>query len=270
MGKLFCNAYREVFCTKKSVLQYHFFSKKHQRGKDNLKKSKLREHPIIEAFKAEKSNPKDNTLALEERAYRLEVVSKFLNAGIPIRKMDMLRPLKEKNGYRLTGSTHQGQHISIVLKQEIEQIKEELALPGQVGLTRDLSIIFDGSTRHREAIAIIVRFLDNNWLITQRLVRISVCSKSVNADELAQVLNQCLSVDYGVRASSLLAAMRDGASVNQAALNKISLIFPKLLNVVCFSHTLDNVGNHLVIPTLLKFGSLWIRPFSHSYKAKLL
>ena len=38
----------------------------------------------------------------------------------------------------------------------------------------------------------------------------------------------------------------------------------------CFSHTLDNVGNHLVIPTLLECGSVWIRLFRHSYKAKLL
>lgn len=183
----------------------------------------------------------------------------------------MLRPLLEKNGYRLTESTHQGQYISIVLRRKIEQIKEELALPGQVGLTGDISIIFDGSTRQGKAIAIIVRFLDNNWLIIQRLVRINVCSKSVNADELAQVLNQCLAVDYGIRASSLLAAMRNGTSVNQAALNKIAFefIFPKVLNVVCFSHTLDNVGNHLVIPTLLKFGSLWIRLFSHSCTAAM-
>jgi hypothetical protein len=40
--------------------------------------------------------------------------------------MDVLLPLLERNGYRLTGSSHQGQYISIVLKQEIEQIKEEL------------------------------------------------------------------------------------------------------------------------------------------------
>ena len=112
--------------------------------------------------------------------------------------------------------------------------------------------------------------MDNNWNIIQRLVRIDVCSKSVNAHELAQVLNQCLSVDYEVRANSFLAAMRDSASVKQAALDRITFIFPKMLNVVCFSHTLDNVGNHLVIPTLVEFGSLWIRMFRHSCKAKLL
>ena len=55
-----------------------------------------------------------------------------------------------------------------------------------------------------------------------------------------------------------------------ATLDRIAFIFPKMLNVVCFSHTLDNVGNHLVIPTLLEFGDVWIRLFRHSYKAKLL
>lgn len=43
-----------------------------------------------------------------------------------------------------------------------------------------------------------------------------------------------------------------------------------MLNVVCFSYTLDNVGNHLIIPTVLEFGSVWIRLFRCSYKAKLL
>ena len=86
----------------------------------------------------------------------------------------------------------------MALKQEIEQIKQELEMPGQAGLRRDISVIFDGSTRQGEAIAIIVQFMDNDWNINQRLVRIKVCSKSVNANQLAQVLNQCLSVEYGV------------------------------------------------------------------------
>ena len=129
-------------------------------------------------------------------------------------------------------------------------------------------MIFDGSTRQGEAIAIIVRFIDDQWAITQRLIRIDVCSKSVNADELARVLNEALCVEFGIRANSLLAAMRDGASVNQATLNRIQFFFPKMLNILCFSHTLDNVGGHLMIPTLQEFGHLWVRLF-HSYRAKL-
>ena len=62
--------------------------------------------------------------------------------------------------------------------------------------------------------------------------------------------------------------MKDRASVNQAALNRIKFIFAKMLNVVCLSHTLDNVDSHLMTPTLLEFGNRWIRLF-HSYRAKL-
>ena len=61
---------------------------------------------------------------------------------------------------------------------------------------------------------IVVRFVNDDWCIVRRLMRIDVCAKSVKGDELAQILKECLSVDYGVRADSLIAAMRDGASVN--------------------------------------------------------
>ena len=62
----------------------------------------------------------------------------------------------------------------------------------------------------------------------------------MNANELTRVLNEALCVE---RANSLLAAMRDGASVNQAAPNRIQFSFPKMLNIVCFSYTLDNEGS---------------------------
>ena len=64
--------------------------------------------------------------------------------------------------------------------------------------------------------------------------------------------------------------MKDGASVNKAALNHIKFVFPKMLSVVCFSQTLDTVGNHLKVPDLRSFGSLWIRLFKHSHRAKLI
>ena len=59
---------------------------------------------------------------------------------------------------------------------------------------------------------------------------------------------------------------REPSSLGQNSINSLICY----MNVVCFSHTLDNVGNHLVIPTLVEFGSLWIRMFRHSCKAKLL
>lgn len=265
-GKLFCNGCKEILSSKKSILKNHFASKKHAAGKEKLKVTKKRDQTIKEALRKEKHN-KDSTLPVEERAYRLQVVEEFLKAGIPIRKMDKLRTLLERQGYQLSHSSNMMDYVTIIYKQEIERIKAEIR---QGVSTRDVSVIYDGSTRQGEAIVILVRFVDDDWNIVQRLIRIDICAKAVNGDQLAQVLNECLSIEYGVRGDSLIAAMRDGASVNQAALNRIQFIFPKTFNVVCFSHTLDNVGNHFVIPNLTEFGNLWIRLFSQSHKAGLM
>ena len=123
-GKLFCNACRQILSTKKSVLKVHVSCKKHQDGKQKLKRSKLREQTIAEALKREESCiSKDSTLPVEECAYRLEVVTEFLKAGIAIAKTDMLRSLLEKNGYWLTGSSNLGLYwnVNVLCVLEVEQ-----------------------------------------------------------------------------------------------------------------------------------------------------
>ena len=227
-----------------------------------LVKSKKRDVTITEALKDASCRLQTSTLPLEVRAFRVQVVEDFLKAGVSLYTIDKLRDLLERGGNRLTDSSHLRQHIPLILKQETERLKEEIA-------TRDLGLIFDGSTRLGEAIVIIVRFVSDNWSIVQRHIRLDICAKSVNAQDLAHVLNDCLSVDYQVQGNSLLATMKDGASVNQAALNHIKFVFPKMLSVVYFS-TLDNVGNHFKVPDLLSFGSLWIHLFRHSHTAKLI
>ena len=69
-------------------------------------------------------------------------------------------------------------------------------------------------------------------MITQRLLRIDTCSKSVNEDEFARVLNETLCVESGIKAVFLMATMRYGASVNEFALNRIKFIFPEMFKVL--------------------------------------
>ena len=121
------------------------------------------------------------------RAFRVQAVEDFLKAGVSLYKIDKLRDLRERGGKSLTDSSHLRQHIPLILKQETERLKEEIA-------TRDLGLIFDGSTRLGEAIVIIVRFVSDSWFIVQRLIRLDICAKSVNTLDLAHVLNDCLSV----------------------------------------------------------------------------
>ncbi|KAK3725851.1 hypothetical protein QZH41_014072, partial [Actinostola sp. cb2023] len=69
---------------------------------------------------------------------------------------------------------------------------------------------------------------------------------------------------------ALLAAMKDGASVNKAALQQVKFFFPQLLDVTCFSHTIDNVGKHSVeFRVLDTFAQYWVSMFSHSAAVRL-
>ena len=80
----------------------------------------------------------------------------------------------------------------------------------------------------------------------------------------------CLAVEYKFGPSVVIGAMRDGASVNGPALCQLSFFYSELLDIVCFSHTIDNVGNHFEFQVLDLFFRYWIAMFSHSYNAHLL
>ena len=42
------------------------------------------------------------------------------------------------------------------------------------------------------------------------------------------------------------------------------------MDIVCFSHTIDNVGAHFVFRILDSFTQHWVSLFAHSYNARLL
>ena len=130
-------------------------------------------------------------------------------------------------------------------------------MKSEIAANSAFSVIFDGSTRLGEALAIIVRFIDKDWNIQQRLLKLEILAKSMNAEELAQRLIQCLAVEYGMQPNHLLAAMRDGASVNEAGLRQVMFFFPNIRNIICFSHTIDNVGKHFEFSVLDTFSRCW-------------
>ena len=161
----------------------------------------------------------------------------------------------------LNSQSHLRELIPSVLQKEKETLKSELSE------AKAISTIFDGSTCLGEALAIIVRFVDSHWNVQQRLVRLQVLAKSLKAEELAQCLIQALAVEYAIQLGALLAAMKDGASVNQAAQQQVRFFFPQLLDVTCFSHT--NVGKHFEFRVLDTFAQYWVSLLSYSGAARL-
>ena len=95
-------------------------------------------------------------------------------------------------------------------------------------------------------------------------------AKSMTGEELARQLIECLSTELGIPSHLLIASMRDRASVNSVAVRTLSIVYPQVFDIGCFSHTLDHVGEHLRTPVLDDFISAWIGLFSQSPKNKLM
>ena len=265
-SKLFCSACREEIALKKSTIVNHIRSgEKHKKAKEAIEKRQTRELNLVEVLKAydQQVHLKGSaSVSMDARVYRVRVVEQFLKSGIPMSKIDSLRPLLEEGSHRLTHSSHLSEYIPVVYSEEKKGIKNEVE-------GRDVSVIFDGSTRLGEALGIVLRFFSEGC-IKQRLVKIAMLSKPLTGEELAREILTALSTELGIGGSQLLAAMHDRASVNGAAMCTISIMYPTAMDIGCFSHTLDLVGTKFSLPTLDKFMKHWETIFSHSYKSKLL
>ncbi len=152
--------------------------------------------------------------------------------------------------------------IPFILKVEQACVRQEMA-------DKPVSVIFDGTSRLGEVMLIVLLFV-SDWKIVQRLVCVEFLAKSMPGEEVARELINVLSIKLGMSSELLVAAMRDRASVTNVALRTLSVIYPSLLDVGCFAHSLDHVGGRFSTPVLSEFISLWISLFSHSPKCRLV
>lgn len=264
-GKLFCTACREELGLKRSTVQNHVRSQKHESSKKKLEMKEIREQDIANALAKHNSEVhlRGETLPVAQQVYRVKVVTALLRAGIPLSKLDSFRDILEENAYRLSDRRHMFDLVPFILKEEEGRIQNEIT-------GKYLSVIFDGTSRLGEAFAIIVRFVGEEWTLEHRLIRMQMLSKSMTGQEVARELISVLSMTYGVRSELLLAAMRDRASINNLAMQTVSVVYPMLVDIGCFSHTLDHVGENFKTPILTDFMHSWISLFSHSPKTRLL
>ena len=150
--------------------------------------------------------------------------------------------------------------VPFILDEERARIKKEIE-------GKFVSVIFDGTSRLGEVLAVVLRFFAEST-IQQRLVRLELLTKSMSGEKVARELIHVLSTVLGIQFHLVLAVMRDRASVNNVAMQIVKVVYPKLIDVGCFSHTLDHVGEKFNTPTLNTFSTLWISLFSRSHKAK--
>ena len=63
--------------------------------------------------------------------------------------------------------------------------------------------------------------------------------------------------------------MRDRASVNEVAIKTLRIVYPNLVSVGCFSHTINHVGEQFCKLTLTEFIVSWISLFLHRPKCRI-
>ena len=54
---------------------------------------------------------------------------------------------------------------------------------------------------------VVIRYLDDDWKLQQRIANIKMLSKSMTGHEIARELINALSVTYGISSNRLVAAM---------------------------------------------------------------
>ncbi len=95
-----------------------------------------------------------------------------MQLSVPLAKLDLFRDILEENAFQLTDRRHMSDLVPFILTQEQADVKSE-------NTGSPLSVIFDGTTHLGEAMAIVVRFVDDSFVIKQRLIRLQLLAKSM-------------------------------------------------------------------------------------------
>ena len=125
-NKLFCKGCREELCIKKSSLKNHIASSKHVKGKEMLKQKMAKEQDLAISLKQYNSmeHLRGETLPESQQVYHVKVIKAFLQAGVPLTKIDVFRELLEENGYHLTHRCYLFDLIPFIVNEEEAQIKK--------------------------------------------------------------------------------------------------------------------------------------------------
>ena len=168
-GKLFCKACREELSLKSSSVANHIKSAKHQEGKKRLAKKEMCERDIAKQLSDynEQNHLIGENLPEETQVFRVKVVTAFLRAAVPLSKIEHFRELFEESAYRLTDRRHIFDLVPFIQMQELEKLRKEIN--GKM-----VSVIFDGTSYKGEALAIVIRYVTDDWVIQQKLVRLQI------------------------------------------------------------------------------------------------
>ena len=157
--------------------------------------------------------------------------------------------------------------IPVVLREEMERLKAELK--GVIAVSQ----VFDGTTEVAEIFAMTLTFVSKGKRC-QRCIGLRLYNKSFDGPELARAIMKELVSFFAMEALPTVVrySTRDGASVNGAATEIIRNFIPRLVDLICMSHTANVAGQVLSrsCPSAKKVMELWSRMVKKSQMVRRL
>lgn len=183
---------------------------------------------IIASFQASENQ----LMQMDERSkrilkWRLKVCGVMLYNAIPFSKLDdnnhkySLRSLIEEGCDPVGSGNHLKELIPSLMKVEIDSVLKEID-------TKLLSVVFDASCKFAECFGVVIRFVDNDYNIQQRLVAFDLLAEPLTGSgicaQLVDVIIKRLSVDP----NRMIAFIHDRARSN-VLVNFTILLFGRML-----------------------------------------
>jgi len=256
---LWCTACHQIVNAKAGGFNKHKNGSDHSRAlaaRSSTDKETLKMAGMMRSYL--KKNPNLRGIGVDDgtHQFRLEAVAAAFGAGIPISKLDELRPFLQKwTKNSLTGSTHLGIYISALAEAELTEIRELMIT------CTCCWVIFDGTTRVDEVLAVVFRFVMEDFTIVQKLVSLAKYKDVKSHEKLATAIIKVLAA-YGVPiATGVIGWSNDRAEVNKAALDYLTQSYGGL-RMSCLSHTLTHVGEHAKTEELTRWGNDFISMLS--------
>jgi hypothetical protein len=183
---LWCNVCQRTVNANKANTAKYLASKKHSEGMQSASAQIQEDEGLSRALTSwRKVHPilEGRTISEETDNFRMETVRYMMLAGIEISKIDKLRPFLMKHAkMSLTHSSHLRSYIPIIAKSEVDRLKDRLKNVTAV------TVIFDGSTRVDEVMAVIVRYCTEDFDAIQDLIHLGKYKKLKNHQQLLHTL----------------------------------------------------------------------------------
>lgn len=261
-----CGACKEYVSRNGTTLANHLQSQKHKTALSKFSEDKHKAQDISERLKQwDADHPDDAGQGVPERTrlFRLDMVKAFMEAGIPLHKLDQVRNKLEKwSTEKLTASTHLKGNIPFLRKEELDHVRTVVG-------TNDFSFEFDGTPRCGEVIAVVLRVVDDELNILQILARVRIYEDSLDHEQIAQALIETIVGDLGTQRGQVIAAMRDRVAANTAALRIVKAVLGRqVFDSECWCHTANHVGENFATPNLDKFFKAWVKAVSKSVNVR--